>query len=527
MSPRAWSAAGAATVFLYLVHVWWLAGVAEDAFISFRYARHLAEGLGLVWNPGEAPVEGYTNFLWVLLTSVFVRLDWDVPRAAQLTGALAGLGTLAYTGFVARSLGWKRHWALVPTGLLAMTGPFAAWSGAGLETLAFTAFVFAALYHAAGWARDGNGSDRLMLMLVLLLASLTRPEGLLVAGVLLPIAASLGLRGRRSQLATSAAVLALVYATYFVWRWHYFGYLLPNTFYAKTGGGLLQAERGAGYVGSFLLHYAAPWLPALVLTGWSARVWLRFGPLDPFFVLASTFIIVWLGYVVVIGGDYMAMYRFIVPALPALTFMLACRVRSLIRSAHYGSERLRAAAVATLAVGVLGTLLQSTPFEAFVFEVPPRMHGNYRGIETERWHVARLTRIAEMFARRAETRSDSVATDAIGAIGWFSGLHVHGAHGLVDPQIAHQSASAHDVGDDYAGHDRRDLWRLFEKQPTYFMFTRELRDTKPDVIEVPDTYAAAVAAGYRLQSVWIEDPENAESGWFSFLEQSEAGGSNR
>ena len=38
----------------------------DDAFISFRYARNLAEGHGLVWNPGEA-VEGYTNFLWVVL----------------------------------------------------------------------------------------------------------------------------------------------------------------------------------------------------------------------------------------------------------------------------------------------------------------------------------------------------------------------------------------------------------------------------------------------------------------------------
>ena len=41
---------------------WWLT---DDAFISFRYARNLLEGHGLVFNPGER-VEGYTNFLWVL-----------------------------------------------------------------------------------------------------------------------------------------------------------------------------------------------------------------------------------------------------------------------------------------------------------------------------------------------------------------------------------------------------------------------------------------------------------------------------
>ncbi|MBW2269898.1 MAG: hypothetical protein JRH16_15100 [Deltaproteobacteria bacterium] len=527
MSARAWSVAGAAIAFLYLVHVWWLAGVAEDAFISFRYARHLAQGLGLVWNPGEPPVEGYTNFLWVLLTSLFVRFDWDVPRAAQVVGALAGLAALANTGFVARGLGWKRRWALLPMGLLAISGPFAAWAGAGLETLAFTALSFAALNHAAGWARDGNAGDRFALMGALLLAALTRPEGLLVAGVLLPLAAALGLRGERARLARSVAALALAYGAYFLWRWYTFGYPLPNTFYAKTGGGLAQAQRGAAYLGYFVLHYAAPWLPALVLASWAGRVWPHFGPRDPFFVLASAFVVAWTAYVVAVGGDYMAMYRFAVPALPVLALLLASRLRQLVRSAQHGSVWLRAAAAGTLAFGALGTLLHSTPLEAFVFDVPPRMHGNYRGVETERWHVARLTRIAEGFARRAESASASVATDAIGAMGWFSGLRVYGAHGLVDPQIAHQSAAVHAVGGDYAGHDRRDLWRLFERQPTYFMFTRELRETKPEAIEVPDSYADAVASSYRLQSIWLEDPANAESGWFSFLERRDAGGRSR
>lgn len=37
----------------------------DDAFISFRYARNLVEGHGLVYDLGEY-VEGYSNFLWVL-----------------------------------------------------------------------------------------------------------------------------------------------------------------------------------------------------------------------------------------------------------------------------------------------------------------------------------------------------------------------------------------------------------------------------------------------------------------------------
>src|SRR5262245_49032609 len=49
------------------------AWLADDAFISFRYARNWAEGQGLVWNPGER-VEGYTNFLWTFGIGLLVRL---------------------------------------------------------------------------------------------------------------------------------------------------------------------------------------------------------------------------------------------------------------------------------------------------------------------------------------------------------------------------------------------------------------------------------------------------------------------
>ena len=94
----------------------------DDAFISFRYARNLATGHGLVWNPGER-VEGYTNFLWTLLMAapaatwgtrlvgsnamvcltvipllslapliaVFTALRSGAPASPALAGALGGL----------------------------------------------------------------------------------------------------------------------------------------------------------------------------------------------------------------------------------------------------------------------------------------------------------------------------------------------------------------------------------------------------------------------------------------------------
>jgi hypothetical protein len=44
--------------------------VVDDAYIIFRYSRNLAAGFGLAWDPGAAPVEGYTSFLWVMIMAV-------------------------------------------------------------------------------------------------------------------------------------------------------------------------------------------------------------------------------------------------------------------------------------------------------------------------------------------------------------------------------------------------------------------------------------------------------------------------
>ena len=68
--------------------------VQDDAYISFRYARNLADGLGLVWNAGER-VEGYTNFLWTLMLA---PAAWPSRRAAELV-ASGGSGTCQRSGY--------------------------------------------------------------------------------------------------------------------------------------------------------------------------------------------------------------------------------------------------------------------------------------------------------------------------------------------------------------------------------------------------------------------------------------------
>src|SRR5262245_53601913 len=60
----------------------------DDAFIMLRYARHVIDGAGPVWNPGER-VEGYTSFLHLILTSAVGAFGVDLLSAARAVSAAA------------------------------------------------------------------------------------------------------------------------------------------------------------------------------------------------------------------------------------------------------------------------------------------------------------------------------------------------------------------------------------------------------------------------------------------------------
>jgi arabinofuranosyltransferase len=507
---------GAGIAALFLVHALYLSGVAEDAFISFRFARNLVEGHGLVWNPGEPPVEGYTNFLWMLCSAGWIALGVDPVRGAQALGLASCLATLWLTWRAAtRALGWSPGEALLPCLFLALAGPFAAWATGGLETSFFGLLLLLGVYRFSLYWREGGRRHLSVAFLALLLAGLTRPEGVLVLGGigLLAVVLAAGRAGARRDLAPGFAIALGGLAVYVAWRWHVFGALLPNTFYAKTGDTPAQIERGAEYVGWFALHYLLPWLPLLLLAGWRSGLpsGLRRQPL----LLTCALLVT--GYALAVvweGGDYMAMYRFLAPLLPFVYLLLVAAVRPVLR-AGTGLGR-RAALALGLVCAVAGTAFHSTPLEV-VLPLPPRLHGNWRGVQTERWHVARLSEIGRFFARHAKP-GESLATDAIGAIGWYARMPVYGAHGLVDPVLARRR-SATPVGSGIAGHERLDFAYLLARRPTFLMFRRELRAEPLRRLDFGPGVDPRLAAEYELRSVWLEDPANGEAGWFTFLER--------
>jgi len=509
---------------LFLVHALYLACVAEDAYITFRFAENLVAGHGFVWNVGEPPVEGYTNFLWLLVCAAVLALGIDLPATSQLLGLAAGLSTLVYVYRAALMLGGEARSALLPALALACSGPFAAWATSGMETSIFTLFATAALFHAARFACDGDPSQLRLTLVALVLATLTRPEGLLIA---LSIAGVYGVRGaepdhrdaaRMRAIAAGALIYGLVIAVFVAWRWNHFGYPLPNTFYAKTGGGIAQAVRGAEYVGLFALHFLLPWLMSAALAMANRVSTPLANDARSVVRLCTVFVAAYVFYIVLVGGDYMAMYRFFVPLLPALYLLVYWAV--LRSSRNVGPSTTRAAAIKLgVLLGLAGTGFHSTPLESDWVAKPELMHGNYRGIQTERWYVSRHRLIGKFFASYGQP-GESLATGAIGAVGYDSGLTVYDVHGVVDPHIAHEGRARAELGSGLPGHEKTDYPYIFDKRPTFYIFSRKLRNEPLAGIPllVPEV-DARVAREYRVGSVFLDDPENRQSGYFSFLER--------
>ncbi|HET6512522.1 MAG TPA: hypothetical protein VFH43_10050 [Candidatus Kapabacteria bacterium] len=200
----------------------------DDTFITFRYAEHLAMGHGLVWNIGGPPTEGYTNFLFVLLLAPFAWLGMDLLLASQIINVLAVAVSAIYIYRITISSGaGGARWMGVVPSILFLATP-ATWANAlsGMETVVFGALSIAAVYHSLDDRRFYLG------YLLFLLAALTRPEGAVVAMIVLLF--HLLKFDRKSVLLSFIVGFALPLALYYIGKRFYFGHWLPNSFAVKV-----------------------------------------------------------------------------------------------------------------------------------------------------------------------------------------------------------------------------------------------------------------------------------------------------
>ena len=290
--------------------------IIDDAFVTFRYAHNLVRGLGLVFNPGEH-VEGYTNFSWVLLAALGMKLGFSPTSFMPALGAMAGVAAIVVVAHTGRRLaeraGEPHELAGLPAAvLLALTPSLAFYAVSGLETVLFTLLVTAAASALAlGRARSFAA--------LAVAALLTRPEAALLAlwgGVPITVVVlrSTGAPRRRALVALGMMVLpTLVYLLFKKW---YFGSLAPNTLLAKPP----SVRAGLRYVASEVPALAGLALAAIMGAVVDLRS-LRSRARDREAVAmapVAQLVLLWCamtGAVALVGGDFMPAHRMLLPSL--------------------------------------------------------------------------------------------------------------------------------------------------------------------------------------------------------------------
>ena len=428
-------ALGAALVCFALIAVTLELAAEEDAFIYYRYAWHWAHGRGLVFNPGD-PVEGFSSPLWMGALALLAWAGLDLPMTAPALGIVCGGATLVAAWWLGGTIGLSRSGRPTSLAALAVSSPFIVWSRSGLETpfYSLAIVVTVAAYLAAEYPlREDVRAWRWIGALTLIVVCLGRPEGLLLAAVIL---GDRLLDGRDWRGALHYGLpAAAVYGAFLVWRSHTFHSLVPNTtvklYTLLVGRASSQALEYVVYLG--LLPLALPLLALWYRPRLARAERRRLGVLLSAVLLSFVFHFL-------AGGDYRQGFRFLVPTLPLVlvaiwyAFEVLGRQRG-GRSGVLSSPLARVCLLVLVLAGPAAFLIQSPPRildwrqRVFLSWRDPFSESGHWGVQVARWvgeHVP---------------PNRVVAFGQMGRVPYFAARHGHDIRfidtlGLVDREVS-------------------------------------------------------------------------------------------
>ena len=413
-------------VFLLCVLGWYVAAhlgmvgrPEEDAAMLLRYSRQLAAGYGIVWNIGERPVDGATDFLFMVLVGGLGKLGLGLEAAARALGLFAHAATVLLVFLGARRLhGAPAFWALVPAVFL-LFGPGLRHLAACYGTPLFALMALVTWLAATHLTRVDAGREEqpaLVFALAGLAMGLARPEGVFFAGFML-LAVLVARNGAGSKAIVSRFLLVFLTLglAYFLWRWHYFGYPLPNPFYKKGAGVLYWHSLRQSFRNLWGLAMPFLWLLPLGLLVRSARRSAAFVAV-PVLLFAALFVL--------ISDETNYVMRFRYPVLPVLLVGLVPVTQALV--ARFG-------ATAAAAAGSRRRLLSSSVAVILAVSLALAQHRAYRHVAPRRMGLHDVGLLLRGYARRGF----SLVTSEAGLLPFYSEWRAVDAWGLNDSHIAH------------------------------------------------------------------------------------------
>ncbi|OFV82865.1 MAG: hypothetical protein A2W26_13775 [Acidobacteria bacterium RBG_16_64_8] len=203
-----------------------------------------------------------------------------------------------------------------------------------------------------------------------------------------------------------------------LWRWYYYGELLPNTVLAKSRGGWTAAILGGKYVLAGLAHNAGFLAIGVVGLPW---LWRRGAAWRFLTCYCGAF----LAFVALSGGDWMPAYRFFVPVLPLLLVLL---VASLAATAEAIPKR-------AWVFGICAAMAVGSFFAGRTLVRAQQLFPS--GLKHVTWHSSPMRLLVAQELRRRVPRGDTLALAECGYIPYFNpGLRIMDVLGLMDKSIA-------------------------------------------------------------------------------------------
>jgi len=470
----------------------------DDAMISMRYAKNFAEGFGLVWNPGETPVEGYTNPLWVIFMALFHLFPISASKislAIQISGAIFLASNLYFVFRVAQMLSKSILVPILATILTAFYTPLNNWGLQGMEVS-----ILILILSSTTWMVLRNLKHNCFSVwpfLLLGVGTLFRVDMAVPYLVILGFLVIADPQNRKQNLTWGLGLLIAFLGSQTIFRLWYYGDPLPNTYYLKMSGfPFIQRIKRGLYV-LFALIKQMNWV--LWLLPFTLLLFRRDRTILLLFLILGGQI----AYSVYVGGDAWehkgGSNRYIALAIPLFFILFVYAVDQIFRSLATKNEPLsryirwatNLAIVAFICASMVNFnyLINIRSLERWLLLRQPDF------IEANKEYVDIVLELAKFTT--PETR---IAVVTAGAIPYFSELPAIDLLGKNDPIIAHQSNHLpNKISDIRPGHMKWD-------------YDYTIGELKPDIIvqvwgdtetaeKYSDLYYVVVDTGNRLFTV--------------------------
>lgn len=446
------------TVVLFLHAKYYMPFISDDALISFRYAARLLEGKGLTWTEGH-PVEGYSNLLWTLLVAFLGKIGLDLIDASRIIGMSCMLAVIVILS--ARYLRREKHNGAALGLIFGLTyfvgvASTPVWAIGGLEQpliAAALAGVIALYWKAAEsefkirWAAYGTS-------FLLGIICITRPDGPLFTVAIVCALIIQGLLTRNRKTFGFAAIVILFpilfYGGQLIFRLSYYGELVPNTALVKLNPSGYYLITGLKYIARGIIASS----PASII----ALMFITIGLLDKKyrskFIPVYIITLLWLVYLVIIGGDIFPAYRHFVPLVVVFAFTIAEGVLMMLDKIGDRRKYLK-----IFVVFMIGVMILTVAWQFFV----PKN----RKAKWERWEWNGRS-LALTLKTAFYEEQPLLAVTAAGCLPYWSEFPCVDMLGLNDYYLPRNKPE--DYGTGYIGHELGDADYIMGRAPDIIVF---------------------------------------------------------